>query len=304
MEKLNIAFFLGNDITSHLIVNYVLNKLIRKYNSCFIFLIKNEMNPNSIKELKVLHIYERQLLNEYAYPFLDNEGYMPGLYKSPNQIKKYYADRVYIESINDVNHNKFINFLETHRVNVGISIRCYQKFGKNIINYFQEINYHGIPFFVNLHPGLLPKYRGVTTFCRAMQNGEKKSGFTLHRVNHQWDAGEIITKKASPLDYSLSVVENMCNQHILASKIIISNTLKLIWKKDIFSYPQHITNANYYSHPTYLDIKDFNKKKIKLIRKRHIIDNITKYYTLPKSSAREKLKKLLFAASHILEDGV
>lgn len=302
MEKLNIAFFLGNDITSHLIMNYVLDKLMKKCNSFYLFLINKEMDPNSIKELKRLYIYERQLLNEYIYPFLDNKKYLPLFYKSPNQIKRYYMDKVYVESIPNVNDRKFINFLDTHNINVGISIRCYQKFGENIINYFENVNYHGTSFFVNLHPGLLPKYRGVTTFCRAMQNGEKKSGFTLHKINQKWDAGEIIMKKSSTIDYSLSVVENMCIQHVLASKIIVSNILKLITRENILSYPQNVTRAKYYSHPSLLDIKDFQKKKIKLVRRKQIINRMVEYFTFPKSSAHKELKELLLATSRRLED--
>ena len=48
---------------------------------------------------------------------------------------------------------------------------------------------------INIHPSLLPKFKGLNTFSRIIQNGEKKTGCTVHFVNDKLDGGRIISQK-------------------------------------------------------------------------------------------------------------
>ncbi len=48
---------------------------------------------------------------------------------------------------------------------------------------------------INIHPSLLPKYKGLNTHLRVLQNNEKFSGCTVHHVNKHIDAGKIIMQK-------------------------------------------------------------------------------------------------------------
>ena len=45
---------------------------------------------------------------------------------------------------------------------------------------------------INVHPSLLPKYKGLNVVERAMEAGEEKTGCTVHYVNEELDGGEII----------------------------------------------------------------------------------------------------------------
>ena len=45
---------------------------------------------------------------------------------------------------------------------------------------------------LNIHPSLLPKYKGLNTHNRAIQNKDKYSGATVHIVNEKLDSGKII----------------------------------------------------------------------------------------------------------------
>tara|TARA_Y100000385_G_C13077950_1_gene632384 strand:+ start:1236 stop:1958 length:723 start_codon:yes stop_codon:yes gene_type:complete len=47
----------------------------------------------------------------------------------------------------------------------------------------------------NLHPSLLPQYRGCSSITWAIINGEKYTGFTYHYINQDIDKGKIILKK-------------------------------------------------------------------------------------------------------------
>ena len=48
---------------------------------------------------------------------------------------------------------------------------------------------------LNIHPSLLPKYKGLNTHERALNNKEKYSGCTVHFVNSRLDSGKIILQK-------------------------------------------------------------------------------------------------------------
>ena len=50
----------------------------------------------------------------------------------------------------------------------------------------------------NLHPSLLPKYKGCSSLTWAMVNGEKKAGFSFHFINNKVDEGNIIIQKRNP----------------------------------------------------------------------------------------------------------
>ena len=48
---------------------------------------------------------------------------------------------------------------------------------------------------LNIHPSLLPKYKGLNTHRRVIQNNEKFTGCTVHLVNSRLDSGKIIFQK-------------------------------------------------------------------------------------------------------------
>ena len=77
---------------------------------------------------------------------------------------------------------------------------------------------------LNIHPSLLPKYKGLNTHLRAIKNKDKYSGCTVHLVNSKLDAGKIILqkkikikKKETPKSLSKRVLKE---EHILYPKAI------------------------------------------------------------------------------------
>ena len=48
---------------------------------------------------------------------------------------------------------------------------------------------------LNIHPSLLPKYKGLNTHKRVIENKEKFTGCTVHLVNNKLDSGKIILQK-------------------------------------------------------------------------------------------------------------
>ena len=52
---------------------------------------------------------------------------------------------------------------------------------------------------VNVHPSLLPKYRGPNPYIQTILHGEKETGVTIHRVNVEYDSGEIVAQTTVPV---------------------------------------------------------------------------------------------------------
>ena len=73
-----------------------------------------------------------------------------------------------------------------------IKLICLAGFMKILSSEFIK-NFRGI--ILNIHPSLLPKYKGLNTHKRVLENGEKFSGCTVHLVNSKLDAGKIIMQK-------------------------------------------------------------------------------------------------------------
>lgn len=53
---------------------------------------------------------------------------------------------------------------------------------------------------VNIHPSLLPKYRGLDTHRRVLEAGDAVSGCTVHLVTEELDSGEILGQAEVPVE--------------------------------------------------------------------------------------------------------
>lgn len=81
--------------------------------------------------------------------------------------------------------------------------------------------------FINIHPSLLPKYRGAAPIQRAIVNGEKTTGVTTFFMNEEMDAGDIILQAETAIDINETYDELKNRLALLAAELIIP-TLNLI----------------------------------------------------------------------------
>ena len=89
---------------------------------------------------------------------------------------------------NTLSEKKVINELKKS----DIHLICLAGFMKILSKSFIK-NFKGK--ILNIHPSLLPKYKGLNTHERAIRNKDKYSGCTVHFVNSRLDSGEIINQK-------------------------------------------------------------------------------------------------------------
>ena len=109
--------------------------------------------------------------------------------KGLNYAKKFKIEKKIINYSNIKNAEKKI-LLELKKKKVNLI--CLAGFMKILSKNFIK-NFKGK--IINIHPSLLPKYKGLNTHQRAMNNREKYSGCTVHYVNSKLDSGKIILQK-------------------------------------------------------------------------------------------------------------
>ena len=88
----------------------------------------------------------------------------------------------------NLSERKLLSILKTNN----IEMICLAGFMKILSKDFIE-KFKGK--ILNIHPSLLPKYKGLNTHKRALNNKEKYSGCTVHLVNSKLDSGKIILQK-------------------------------------------------------------------------------------------------------------
>ena len=52
---------------------------------------------------------------------------------------------------------------------------------------------------INLHPSMLPKYKGLHAIEQALDSGDKMTGVSVHYVNEELDGGEVIMQSEVPI---------------------------------------------------------------------------------------------------------
>jgi phosphoribosylglycinamide formyltransferase-1 len=89
---------------------------------------------------------------------------------------------------NTLSEKKTINELKKNDIHL-ICLAGFMKIlSKNFIKNFKGK-------ILNIHPSLLPKYKGLNTHEKAIRNRDKYSGCTVHFVNSKLDSGKIINQK-------------------------------------------------------------------------------------------------------------
>ena len=109
--------------------------------------------------------------------------------KGLNYAKKFKIKKKVLNFKNKkLSENKLLSILKKNNIEM-ICLAGFMKIlSKNFIKKFKRK-------ILNIHPSLLPKYKGLNTHQRAIDNKEKYSGCTVHFVNSRLDSGKIILQK-------------------------------------------------------------------------------------------------------------
>ncbi len=105
-----------------------------------------------------------------------------------------------------------------------IKLICLAGFMKILTNKFIN-NFNGK--IINIHPSLLPKYKGLNTSYRVIKNNEKYTGCTVHHVNKKLDSGKIIIQKKIKINKN-DTVSTLTKKVLKLEHLIYPKALKKI----------------------------------------------------------------------------
>ena len=101
---------------------------------------------------------------------------------------QYNIEKKIVNFNNNFAENKILNYINKKNIKFICLAGFMKVLSKNFIKKFKGK-------IVNIHPSLLPKYKGLNTHKRALKNKEKFAGCTVHYVTIKVDSGKIILQK-------------------------------------------------------------------------------------------------------------
>ena len=100
---------------------------------------------------------------------------------------------------------------------------------------------------INVHPSLLPAYRGPNPYLQTIKHLEKYSGVTFHLLDENFDTGPILAQQKVdilPCDTGKELKEKT----VFAARILMTEVLKRLQFDIIKPIPQDESRASYYHH--------------------------------------------------------
>lgn len=73
---------------------------------------------------------------------------------------------------------------------------------------------------INLHPSLLPNYKGLATHTRVLQSGERYHGCSVHLVTSELDAGEVIAQAVTCINAAESADQLQQRVHAMEHQLL------------------------------------------------------------------------------------
>ena len=247
---MNITILTNRDLASHIALGRLV-KLLDNH-SLTIFMSEKVGKDHSLPDpIMALGAFEKDLIASSHYSFDDIAA------QAGCQLQGF------ADIDNQVNGPKGIARLQATAPDLILSIR----FGLIIRDDIIALPKHGI---INLHSGVLPQYRGVMATYRAMVNGDKDIGSTLHFISDSGiDTGRILSVAKMPLNNQHSYLLNVLNLYTAGCEQIVDAVKQLDTGVKLLAKPQQ-GEPCYYSFPSDTEVEQFVARDHRLFDSREI----------------------------------
>ena len=118
--------------------------------------------------------------------------------------------------------NQILSDLKKHKIKMICLAGFMEILSRNFITKFKGK-------ILNIHPSLLPKYKGLNTHQRALDNNEKYSGCTVHFVNSKLDSGKIILQKRISISEN-ETVDSLKNKILRLEHLIYPLSIRTVFR--------------------------------------------------------------------------
>ena len=115
---------------------------------------------------------------------------------SPTPVKKYAEDNgIMVETPDSVNTEDFVNMLKDLEIDYIVVVAFGQLIKDVLLDNFKDK-------IINLHPSLLPLYRGASPMQFTLLNGDEKTAATAMLIEKAMDSGDILIQREMDIDPS------------------------------------------------------------------------------------------------------
>jgi methionyl-tRNA formyltransferase len=251
---MRVIFCTNEDIIGNVAANLFL-PILRKHEVKMVLsrtamLPKSDIHP----AMQQLHELEQTQPVKRLFPLLEREN-DAGEYLTFNQLSEFYGCEMdYVDSLKE---DSSVAVFGEFEPDVILSARFTGIFREPHIATAK----HGV---WNFHSGLLPQYRGVMPTFRAMLNGDKEIGITMHRVtDSKIDVGELTDERRMRVVKHRSMMWHVLKLYPLARNMA-ADLLERIDEDDMPQAVPYSGKAAYYSAPTAEEVEAFEAKGLRL----------------------------------------
>lgn len=180
--------------------------------------------------------------------------FLPSLKKSVHSLAKQHGIPL-LDTV-DMNKPESINFIKQSKPDYLLGAHLNQLVKPAVLD-LPDLD------CINIHPSILPNYKGVDPVFYALLNQEKKIGVTLHKMSEDFDSGKTLAQKTISTDTNQSVCVYNCQLFEEGVKLAID------WisnKKSGEAVVNNTSNSkNYDSWPSRTKVKQFKQAGNQLI---------------------------------------
>lgn len=156
-----------------------------------------------------------------------------------------------VETVPDVTDPAFVDRMRSSAPELLLSFVCGQRLGPDLL---------GVPdWAINLHPALLPDYRGSAPEFWALYHGEDETGWTAHVMVEEFDAGPIVDQRTVPIRPEETLHSLTTRLSEVGSEFAV-DLMGEFPDGRFETRPNPTTDDDYYSMPSPQDREEFKRR--------------------------------------------
>ena len=162
------------------------------------------------------------------------------------------ARHIPVHDVADVNASDFLERLRRLGVDLIVSINTPQRVKPALL----ALPAHGC---LNVHFGMLPRYRGLLPIFHAIMNGEPSFGVTVHLMDEKLDNGDIVAQRAIPIGRS-DTLDSLYPKAFAAASELLAEAIDACANGSIVRRPNPEAEKTYYSYPPPSLIREYRHR--------------------------------------------
>jgi len=207
---MRLTILYNRDIYSNEALNHLLPSLAA-HDITLLYSCRVGAHTQRDSRLDSLAFFEQGFFTSYLFPMVEKASRTGERLTFKELARRYATSEAPVENINST---EGIALLKDSAPDLILSLR----FGQILRDRAIAVPQLGV---INLHSGLLPKYRGVMATFRAMQASDSEIGLTVHWIDSPAiDQGGIIETLAIPTDPHASYLSNVHQLYVPGSKLL------------------------------------------------------------------------------------